>query len=104
MRGSRDTNAYQSVAAQANGKFEISRSPVGAHLRHAPAGRSLLIGRQRTVFASHVRCKWNLGLYGIVRLPGKETDADLSTRLPALLRVVISATISRLQPARQKPK
>jgi hypothetical protein len=41
MRGSRDTNAYQSVAAQANGKFEISRSPVGAHLRHAPAGRSL---------------------------------------------------------------
>jgi hypothetical protein len=104
MRGSRDTNAYQSVAAQANGKFEISRSPVGAHLRHAPAGRSLLIGRQRTVFASHVRCKWNLGLYGIVRPAGKETDADLSTRRVAQPRMVISATISRLQPARQKPK
>ena len=79
MRGSRDTNAYQSVAAQANGKFEISRSPVGAHLRHAPAGRSLLIGRQRTVFASYVRCKWNVRLYGIVRLAGKKTDDDLAS-------------------------
>jgi len=80
MRGSRDTNAYQSVAAQANGKFEISRSPVGAHLRHAPAGRSLLIGRQRTVFASHVRCKWNCRLYGIVRPAGKETDDGVASR------------------------
>ena len=104
MRGSRDTNAYQSVAAQANGNFEISRSPVGAHLRHAPAGRSLLIGRQRTVFASYVRYKWNVRLYGIVRPAGKETDADLATRALALPRVVVSATISRLQPARQKPK